>query len=72
LDNSNSQFYIFRRTTSIAGGGFSRFGFSLTFNPNNSNGSTTITAFIAPNSGGELSADANDNTDNDVLIYFLQ
>lgn len=72
LDNTNAQFYIFRRTSTINGMGSSRFGFSLTFNPNNSNGSTTITAFIAPNSGGELSADANDNTDNDVLIYFLQ
>ena len=72
IDNSNAQFYIFRRTATINGMGSSRFGFSLTFNPNNSNGATTITAFIAPNSGGELSADANDNTDNDVLIYFLQ
>ena len=72
IDNSNAQFYIFRRTSTINGMGSSRFGFSLTFNPNNSNGATTITAFIAPNSGGELSADANDNTDNDVLIYFLQ
>lgn len=72
LDNSNPQFYIFRTNSVISGMGASKFGFTLTFNPNNSNGSTTITAFIAPNSGGELSADANDNTDNDVLIYFLQ
>jgi hypothetical protein len=72
LDTSNPQFYIFRTNTVLPGNGTSKFGFDLTFNPNNSNGSTTITAFIGTNSGGESTADANDNTDNDVLIYFLK
>ena len=72
LDTSNPGFYIFRTTSVIAGGSYSRFGFDVVFNPNASNGSTTITTTIQPNSGGESTADANDNTDSDVLRYFLQ
>jgi hypothetical protein len=72
LDTSNPGFYIFRTTSVIAGNSYSRFGFNVTFNPNNSNGQTTITATILPNSGGETTADANDNVDSDILIYFLQ
>lgn len=70
LNTSNPGFYIFTTTSVIPGNGYSRFGFNVSFNPNSSNGSTTITATIQPNSGGELSADAKDNTDSDVLIYF--
>lgn len=72
LDLSNPGFYIFRTTSVIAGNSFSRFGFDLIFNPNNSNGQTTITATIDTNSGGESTADAADNTDSDVLVYFLK
>lgn len=72
LNTSNPGFYIFTTSSVIAGGSYSRFGFDVTFNPNNSNGTTTITATIQPNSGGELSTDANDNTDSDVLVYFLK
>lgn len=69
---SNPGFYIFTTTSVIAGNSYDRFGFNVLFNPNNSNGKTTITATILPNSGGESTADANDNTDSDILVYFLQ
>lgn len=72
LNTSNPGFYIFTTSSVIAGNGFLRFGFDVMFNPNNSNGTTTITTTIQPNSGGESTSDANDNFDSDVLKYFIQ
>ena len=71
LDNTNPNFYIFSSTAVIPGDGSTNFGFNVVFNPNNSNGQTTISAFITTGSGGEKVTDSGDNHDDDVLIYFF-
>lgn len=54
--------------TVIAGGTTEAFGFESTYDPQNTDGQTTITASIVPFSGGECNI-LND-TDSERLVYF--
>ena len=55
-------------TGSLPGGGISSFGFAGTYDPQSTDGQTTITATIFPFSGGECSI--INNTDSERLVYF--
>ncbi len=52
----------------IPGGTSSRFGFNALYDPQNTDGQTTITATIIPRSGGECNF--LNNTDSERLVYF--
>ena len=64
---SNSNFYILTTNSVIAADGLLSVGFTTTFNPNSTKGSTPIVATILLGSGGEI--DDTDNVDNDILTY---
>ena len=66
---SNSSFYILTTNSIIAAGGFSKFGLTTNYNPNNQKGSTVISVLIFDESGGELLDDNIDNDNQTTLIY---
>ncbi|PZF70982.1 beta strand repeat-containing protein [Taibaiella soli] len=67
---SNSFFYILTTSNTLNGYGSLSAGFTATFNPNASAGSTIISTVIADGSGGET--DSSDNEDDDTLVYHIQ
>lgn len=52
----------------IDGGSTSAFGFEAVYDPQATDGQTTVTATIIPFSGGECSI--LNNTDSERLVYF--
>jgi len=67
-DNSNSSFHIWTTEVQIEGGGQMTFGFSASFDPENTTGSVSYTGTIMQNSGGELNG--LNNIDSETIIYF--
>ncbi len=74
LDNSDwshatdATYHTFTTSASVASGGNSTFGFTITFDPGTTKGEYTITAQLVDGSGGET-RDTN-NTDSERLDYF--
>jgi len=66
-DDSDAIFHIFRSSIAIAGSSSSTFGFTATYDPQNTSGSTTLTATIAADSGGDI--DNTNNSDSEVLNF---
>ncbi len=66
--SSTPLFHEFTFPQMLGGGLNSSFGLEATYDPQNTNGQTTITATIVPYTGGEDNA-AN-NSDSEVVIYF--
>ena len=66
---SNSGFYILTTKSGIAitANGFSKIGFTSTFNPNNQRGSTVLSVIILDGSGGESN---NVDNQNQTVIDF--
>ncbi len=64
---SNSSFYILTSNNVIAANGFSKIGFTSTFNPNNQRGSTVLSVIILDNSGSESN---NLDNQNQTLIDY--
>jgi hypothetical protein len=66
---SNPFFYIFTTNTLMPGFSVLNFGYNFTFNPVNSEGSTTINTIIFPGSGDE--DNFNNNSDDTTFDYFI-
>ena len=64
---SDSGFYILTTNNVIAANGFSKIGFTSTFNPNNQRGSTVLSVIILDGSGGESN---NADNQNQTVIDF--
>jgi len=68
--STNASFHIWEYTA-VSGfpvGGISRIGFIGSYNPNNTDGQTTLTVQIFGGSGGEINA--LNNSDSESLLYF--
>ncbi len=62
--------HIFTSSTAIPQGGFSRFGFRVTFNPDLSRGVYTITSQLVSGAGGEVRV--SNNSDSESIDYFQE
>ena len=62
--------HIFTTTAVIPAGGFSTFGFRVTFNPGSTRGVYTITSQVVSGGGGELRV--NNNADSEMIDYFQE
>ena len=62
--------HIFTSTSVIPSGGFSTFGFGVTFNPESTRGVFTITSQVVSGGGGEIRV--NNNADSESLDYFQE
>ncbi|MCE7044636.1 Ig-like domain-containing protein [Dyadobacter sp. CY312] len=67
FDNSNPLYYILTTNEVIPASGGLAAGFTTTFNPGATKGSTVISTFIDSGSGGEV--DDSNNADDDTLVY---
>ncbi len=65
---NNGIVYEFQYNLTIPANGRKAFGFNGIYNPQGTEGLTTITATVFPFSGGEC--DATNNTDAEIMIYF--
>lgn len=65
---SDATYHIFTTSASIASGGSSTFGFSISFDPGTSKGEYTITTQLVNGAGGETRY--TNNTDSERLDYF--
>lgn len=62
--------HVFTSSTSIQDGGYSTFGFRVTFDPGNTRGVYTITSQIVSGGGGEVRV--NNNADSEKIDYFQE
>jgi len=65
---NNGIVYEFEYVGSIPANGKKSFGFNGIYNPQGTEGLTTVTATVFPFSGGEC--DATNNSDAEIMIYF--
>ena len=66
--SSDATYHIFTTSASIASGGSSTIGFTISFDPGTSKGEYTITAQLVDGAGGEIRY--TNNTDSERLDYF--
>jgi len=67
-NGNNGLFHVFTTTKVVVGKTSSYFGFIASYDPQNTDGTTTMTATIVPTSGGECIY--TNNTDAEFIIYF--
>jgi hypothetical protein len=60
--------HIFTSSITILAGGFSTFGFRISFNPGSSMGTNPITSQVVSGGGGEVQV--SNNSDSERLDYF--
>jgi len=68
--SSNTINHIFTTSAVIPAGGYSTFGFRVTFNPGSTRGFYTITSQIVSGGGGEIRV--SNNVDSEKIDYFQQ
>jgi len=68
--SSNTINHIFTTSAVIPAGGYSTFGFRVTFNPGSTKGFYSITSQIVSGGGGEIRV--NNNVDSEKIDYFQQ
>ncbi|MBK8685483.1 MAG: hypothetical protein IPN26_11060 [Bacteroidetes bacterium] len=68
--NTNPNFYVWKYigNPTFPANGSSKFGYAGTYDPNNTDGTTTFSCQIFQGSGGEINL--TNNTDSEELIYF--